>query len=409
LIEFKVDQGTIAVDIDESRAAAGDGHVRVIYFDRLAIAQLDDEGSEGLSVLQLDDFFFHLLRAHRRLLFARRRLHSISRLRGRSTNFPLAAESEFACNDGVPGQVSAWVRPVRIAPHCPLRELAMSAAKIRFVDELTHRNRQSRELWDEYACHRRHVMELVVDAAADQPRPRRLCALGAGNCNDLDLLHLLRDYDEIHLVDVDAAAVEAGVARQRASGPRLRIHGRMDVTGCLHALVRDLSANGIENGQIDGWIEKIRMLPAFPQPSPFCVVVSLGLVTQLAETAYSLVGSDHPRGNDLVFALRNHHLRKILEMTRPGGIAILVTDVVSSATFPGLPTLDERILPREMYRQVAAKNFFTGANPYALEVMFRNDADLASRVSEVEMLDPWRWKQGPRTLLVSGLRLRTND
>jgi hypothetical protein len=283
----------------------------------------------------------------------------------------------------------------------------MSAAKIRFVDELARRNRCSRESWDDYAEHRRNVMELLADAAGDQAKPRRLCALGAGNCNDLDLLHLLRGYDEIHLVDVDGPAVEAGVARQRAAGPRVRIHGRMDVTACLHALVRDLSANA-DNGQLDGWIEKIRTLPAFPQPSPFCVVVSLGLMTQLAEIAIALVGGpEHPRGNDLLFSLRNHHLRKILEMTRPGGVAILITDVVSSATFPELVTLDERSLPREMYRQVAAKNFFTGANPYALEAMFRNDADLASRVSEVEMLDPWRWKQGPRTLLVSGLRLRT--
>ena len=283
----------------------------------------------------------------------------------------------------------------------------MSAAKIRFPGELVRRNLQSRDLWDDYAEHRRHVMELLVDAA-EQARPRRLCALGAGNCNDLDLPHLLRSYDEIHLVDVDAAAVEAGVARQHAAGPRVRIHGRMDVTGCLHALIRDLSANGAKNGQLDGWIEKIRTLPPFPQPSPFCVVVSLGLVTQLAEIAFSLVGgSDHPRGNDLLLALRNHHLRKILEMTRPGGDAILISDVVSSATMSELGTLDERALPREMYRQVAAKNFFTGANPYALEAMFRNDADLSSRVSEVEMLDPWRWRQGPRVLLVSGLRLRT--
>ena len=284
----------------------------------------------------------------------------------------------------------------------------MNAAKNRFVDELARRNRQSCELWEEYACHRRHVMELLA-AAADQLRPRRLCALGAGNCNDLDLPKLLRSYNEIHLVDVDSAAVEAAVARQGAAGPRVRIHGRMDVTGCLHSLIRDLSTNGIENGQLDGWIEKIRTLAPFPQPSPFCVVVSLGLVTQLAEIAFSLVGGpDHPRGNDLLFALRNHHLRKILEMTRPGGVAVLITDVVSSATMPELEALDERVLPREMYRQVAAKNFFTGANPYALEAMFRNDADLASRVSEVEMLDPWRWQQGPRTLLVSGLRLRTN-
>ena len=284
----------------------------------------------------------------------------------------------------------------------------MSAPKIRFVDELKRRNLQTREAWDLYAPHRRRVAQLAHAAAEDQPRPRRFCALGAGNCNDLDLAALLADFDEIHLVDLDAAAIADGIARQAVAHPeRIKAHGRMDVTGCLDPLARELSSPGVDDARIDAWIEKIRTLPPFPQPSPFHVVASLGLMTQLAEIALLVLGGpNHPRGNDLLFALRNHHLRKLLEMTRPGGIALLVTDVVSSFTFPNLPILNDTELPTAMYQQIAMKNFFTGSNPYALEALFRNDADLHGRATEVEMLDPWRWNQGHRTLLVSGLRLK---
>ena len=39
----------------------------------------------------------------------------------------------------------------------------MSAAKIRFVDELKRRNQLSRDAWDLYAPHRRHAMQHVRD------------------------------------------------------------------------------------------------------------------------------------------------------------------------------------------------------------------------------------------------------
>jgi hypothetical protein len=286
----------------------------------------------------------------------------------------------------------------------------MSAAKIRFVDELKRRNQQTRDAWELYARHRRRVTELACAAAEGQPRPRRFCALGAGNCNDLDLAALVQDFDEVHLVDLDAASLTEGIARQSANladPKRIKPHGRMDVTGCLQPLAQELSSPNVRDERIDAWIAKIRALPPFPQPSPFHVVASLGLLTQLAEIALLILGGpDHPRGNDLLFALRNHHLRKLLEMTRPGGVALLVTDVVSSFTFPNLPILNEDELSNAMYQQVAMKNFFTGANPYALAALFRNDPDLRGRVTEVEMLEPWRWNQAGRALLVSGLRLK---
>ena len=62
-----------------------------------------------------------------------------------------------------------------------------------------------------------------------------------------------------------------------------------------------------------------------------------------------------------------------------------------------------------LYQQVALKNFFTGANPYALEALMKNDAALSARVDDVEMLPPWRWNQGGRMLLMSGLRMYVKE
>lgn len=283
-------------------------------------------------------------------------------------------------------------------------------AKVPIVEELKRRNQMTREAWDLYAPHRARVTALLEEAAGEQPQPRWLCALGAGNCNDLDLARLANAYDEVHLVDLDATALTDGVARQTAPPGRVKMHGRMDVTGILHLLGKDLNPQNADDARIDGWIERIRALPSFPQPSPFHVAVSLGMITQLGEIALLLVGGpSHPRGNDLLFALRNHHLRKLLEMTRPGGTAILVTDVVSSFTFPNLPILNDAELPTALYQQVAMKNFFTGANPYALDALVRNDASLRPRVARVEMLAPWRWNQGARMYLMSGLKIRVAE
>src|SRR4051794_33231597 len=77
-------------------------------------------------------------------------------------------------------------------------------------------NAASLDQWDGFACHRRKVTGLLV-ADADRGRTR-LCVLGSGNCNDLDLPALLDAHRDVTLVDVDAEALARGVARQGVAG-----------------------------------------------------------------------------------------------------------------------------------------------------------------------------------------------
>ena len=79
----------------------------------------------------------------------------------------------------------------RPAPNPPHR---LASQQARF-------NRSTRDHWPHFASHRDWIERLLV--ADGLGGGGRLCVLGAGNCNDLDLPALAEAFDEIHLVDLD--------------------------------------------------------------------------------------------------------------------------------------------------------------------------------------------------------------
>ncbi|MCA9022365.1 MAG: hypothetical protein KDA74_19585, partial [Planctomycetaceae bacterium] len=66
-------------------------------------------------------------------------------------------------------------------------------------------NQASRSNWEHGAAHRNLITGYLTELA--QSSRGRLCVLGAGNCNDLDLQKLSQVYSEIHLVDLDESAL----------------------------------------------------------------------------------------------------------------------------------------------------------------------------------------------------------
>src|ERR687897_647573 len=75
-----------------------------------------------------------------------------------------------------------------------------------------------------FAEHRQRLTASRVAGPPPQPE-RTLCVLGAGNCFDLDLEQLAKCYDAVHLVDLDAQALERTFARQdRTTQDRLVLH-----------------------------------------------------------------------------------------------------------------------------------------------------------------------------------------
>lgn len=259
-------------------------------------------------------------------------------------------------------------------------------------------NAQSRLRWDLFHGHRARVTELLRGAAGG-----RLCVLGAGNGNDLNLPTLLASFGEVHLVDLDAGALEYGAAHQDvADRPTLVRHGNVDVTGVLPVLSGGTPAAVIHDADLLACIEQ-PLRAAAPLPGPFDVVASVGLLSQLLLSLTHSVGRDHPRYLELVFAIRAGHLNLLLHLLRPGGTGFLITDFVSSETVPNLAALGAQALPHLARTQ----NFFDGLNPYILEALFRTAPMLAPRVADVTTFAPWPWEFGPRTYLVWAVRFRT--
>jgi hypothetical protein len=268
-------------------------------------------------------------------------------------------------------------------------------------------NAQSRSLWDAFAEHRGRVTGLLTAGAEPDPSMSRLCVLGAGNANDLDLPALLASHREVHLVDLDAEALARGASAQGVSDhPSLRLHGGTDLTGMV-----DLIAGWSPHGPIPP--EALAALAEEPArrvapglPGPFDLVASTCLLTPLIGSAFHAVGENHPQFAELVQAIRAGHLRLLGRLAAPGGAVVLITDVVSSDTLPALGTLPEPSLPGLLPRLARERNFFHGVNPEALWAAFGNDPVLRDKVVGLESLPPWRWDLQVRLYLVWALRYR---
>src|SRR5690242_9308618 len=66
---------------------------------------------------------------------------------------------------------------------------------------------------------------------------------------------------------------------------------------------------------------------------------------------------------EFVAAVRLGHLRLAANLTAPGGTAVLITYVVSSAACPELQAATDRDLPGVLAQALCARNFFHGTSP----------------------------------------------
>lgn len=273
------------------------------------------------------------------------------------------------------------------------------------ASEQIRRNRAARAAWELYGPHRRRVTDLLA-VNCDEPG-RRLCVLGAGNCNDLDLARLLARFEDVHLVDLDGEALADGIARQGLDGsPRIRLHGGVDVTGALPLLAELSPATAPDDDRWPSWLDRAVSATAAGLPGPFDVVASVGLLTQLIDAVGLTLGTDHPRFLELVQAVRIRHLRLLLELARPGGAAVLLTEVVSSDTCPELPRIPEAELPQALVRLIGEHNFFTGANPFVLLRLFQTDPVCSQLAAEARLSHPWIWQFTHRFYAVCAIRVR---
>jgi hypothetical protein len=259
--------------------------------------------------------------------------------------------------------------------------------------------------WALYVKHRARMTAALLDPGGE--RDRRLCLLGAGRCNDVDLNALLATFAEIHLVDIDAAALNAAVARVPAPARgRLHRHAPVDLSG-LSQRLPTWEKKPPTLAEIQAYSTATVVANVARLPGPFDVVVSACMLTQMSFHLSDVIDQQHPMLGAIRQALLVAHLGTLLELTGPGGEALLICDLTSSSFYP----LDD--LPaggdlRQVMDDVLGKNaFYVSANPTLIKRLLRREDGLRGRGGEPTLIEPWLWTGGPeRTYLVYGLRIK---
>lgn len=256
-----------------------------------------------------------------------------------------------------------------------------------------------------FAEHRARVTALVLEAAEGEASS--LALLGAGNCNDVDLAALAARFPEVHLVDLDRESIQRARDRQPAgTRARLTLHAPIDLGGALERLesFKRRALGPADLGALPG-ASTAEALAAVPVRCD--VVASTCLLSQIVHTCNRVLGSRHPQLEAVACALVVAHVRTLVQLAKPGGRAVLVTDSATSETYP-LEELWGTRPPRAMLDELEqADNHLSGTGPAFLRRILRTDPVAAPLVEAPLAVEPWLWRLNPElTLLVHALVMR---
>jgi len=267
-------------------------------------------------------------------------------------------------------------------------------------------NRSSGDLWDVFASHRARLTELCANAAPPGGSGR-LCVLGAGNANDLDLEALARCYRSIVLVDLDADALERAVQRQNAATRAVLVReAPVDVSGLLGRLQR-WAAMQVTPEELVGHAEQTANGLRTRLGAPFDVVLSACLLTQMQLGLLTVLGERHQLFEAARFTLTQSHLRVLSALTAPGGRALFACDLTANDIAPAITNAAPESLPELVTELVAQGHVFQVANPELVREIARDDPKLAVELELMPSLATWLWRNGTsRTFLVYALEGR---
>ena len=263
-------------------------------------------------------------------------------------------------------------------------------------------NQSTRACWELFTPHRRRVTSLLLDEPAD--RHGSLSVLGAGNCNDLDLKQLCRFYSTVHLVDIDERSIVEGTKAQQIEAPseQLQLHGGVDVTGVAHWFDGRTAEHPAETSELLDCIQQARTARV-NLPGNVDVAISICLLSQLMTALDTFIGAAHAEFTRLAAAIRTRHLELLIGSVRPGGRALVVTDVASSEMVSELRSCGQKQLPKLLERIMTEERFLTGVNPFHLQRLCRDVPSLSAQVEQVRVSHPWLWYLPGKTYVVCAM------
>jgi hypothetical protein len=257
----------------------------------------------------------------------------------------------------------------------------------RLLDLHSQNNRATAASWERFASHRSRVTDLLTAAGGET-----VAILGAGNCNDVDLELLGRQFREIHLVDIDRAAIDRARQWQAPGRPTsLVTHAPVDLSGCLEKLPRYRN-EAPDLAELAQWSKDAASRAFGAVTMTFDTVASVCMLSQLMHGCAVGLGVDHPCLQVIACATAVAHLRSLVRMVKPGGTAILITDVVSSATFP----FEERLARGTDALDVLAEvdkldASLSGTGPsFTLEIL-GGDSEIGQVLETPRLVSPWVW------------------
>lgn len=262
------------------------------------------------------------------------------------------------------------------------------------IDEQRKANDSTRALFDSYSEHRAQTSQLALDSVK-AGASATLCVLGAGNCLDLDLPRLAERFAEVHLVDIDRGALEAAVARQAPEvQARLVLHAPVDLSGLFDRLERWARLETTETELLAHHGRTAAALAA--QLGSHDVVVSASCITQMQLSVLQALGDQHQLFDAVRHVLAATHLHTLHALTKPGGRALLVTDVVSSSRYPALAALPpETNLLKLLVQLMSAEQMIYIARPGLFHMLQREDPKLRDSSTLSPPLKAWLWQNGP--------------
>lgn len=268
-------------------------------------------------------------------------------------------------------------------------DLVLPGAGPWLADEQARMNRSTLGQWDFYANHRRHIERLIVP----RKRGERICVLGAGNCNDLDLKWLMEVYGEVHLVDIDGGALERACGRQGvAAGEKLKLHAPVDLTGIAERTA-GWKGRVVKGEEVAGAIKEVSS-PLKLEAGRFDVVLSPCVLSQLLCGVRDLVGKGHAGWPALKAALRGRHLRDVSNLIAEGGRGVLVIDLASTRALPGLERAKEEELEGVMQMCIRDGKCFRDLEPKELAAAVLKETRVGSEAPSLRVSAPWLWHLG---------------
>lgn len=276
----------------------------------------------------------------------------------------------------------------------------------RVIGEQLAANRSSLGERARFAGHRERLTALCGRHAGARGE-RSLCVLGAGNANDLDLERLAARYRAIHLVDLDAEALEAARERESAATrARLVPHAPVDVSGMLDRLTRWAAWQVTPEELAQHPLEHATTLAA-RLGGPFDVVLSACLLTQMQLGVLTVLGDRHQLFEAVRHTLTLSHLSALSRLTAPGGQVLVASDLSASEIAPSIMATPDELLPELVPRLVAEGRVFQVAQPGLVRSMVLDSPVLARELELGPALEAWRWQNGPtRCFLVYALEGR---